>query len=273
MENFKENYWYERIARRGDLVVALAHLTKPNEFRVNEILSNNKLASFEQIINDVNSSAVENLIKILKDGVIRGSGKKGFIIGTNTATCFQEVPSKDILANIELEYERLKRAYDKGYLNKFRLRYTGVGMYFDKRLIFKAGGRPVIYDNTEETRNMLSPDEHWRLVNLNLKSINNITDWTHEREWRIKGDYQFDLEQVFKHYLSSLIFPTRKSFDYFYELIQNEFPQNWFKSFSVNELKEYTPNVIILEEFAPIQLEKRLNQLKAKQFEGIFEDG
>lgn len=35
------------------------------------------------------------------------------------------------------------------------------------------------------------------VFNNNLEDRQNIIDWTHEREWRVKGDFEFELPQVY----------------------------------------------------------------------------
>ena len=45
-------------------------------------------------------------------------------------------------------------------------------------------------------KNFLPENEYWRIVKLDLDSDDNIVDWTHEREWRIKGDFHFELSEV-----------------------------------------------------------------------------
>lgn len=40
-------------------------------------------------------------------------------------------------------------------------------------------------------------EEWWRIVSYNLDDKENIVDWTHEREWRVKGDFEFELSWVY----------------------------------------------------------------------------
>ena len=42
----------------------------------------------------------------------------------------------------------------------------------------------------------MADDEKWRVVTLDLKDKNSFIDWTHEREWRKKGDFEFDYEDA-----------------------------------------------------------------------------
>ncbi|PWX17093.1 hypothetical protein CYK66_01485 [Clostridium perfringens] len=77
-----------------------------------------------------------------------------------------------------------------------KIRYRGIGLMFDKTYIYKKGGRPVIYDKTEEAKKYLTEDKWWRIVNLDLSDSNNIIDWTHEREWRVLNELTFELKNV-----------------------------------------------------------------------------
>jgi hypothetical protein len=64
---------------------------------------------------------------------------------------------------------------------------------FSKSYVYQKGGRPVIYDKTEEAKKYLPPSQWWRIVNLDVSDNNNVIDWTHEREWRVPGDFEFEL--------------------------------------------------------------------------------
>lgn len=72
----------------------------------------------------------------------------------------------------------------------------GYGLRFSKDFIYKSGGRPVIYDKTDEAKMYLPKSEYWRIVNLDFSNENNYIDWMHEREWRIPNDLEFDLSDV-----------------------------------------------------------------------------
>lgn len=50
----------------------------------------------------------------------------------------------------------------------------------------------MIYGNVEELKMQLNEENYWRIVALDYTDKNEIIDWMHEREWRIKGDYVFD---------------------------------------------------------------------------------
>jgi hypothetical protein len=128
---------------------------------------------------------------ILTEGRIRGSDPKaGFITGERPAVCFQDAPLSGIAQNVF--YEQKHRESNPGA----RLRYRAIGLMFDKRYVYKAGGRPVIYDRPDDVKKYLPADQWWRIVNYDLTDNKNIIDWTHEREWRLPGDFHFHLPEA-----------------------------------------------------------------------------
>jgi hypothetical protein len=50
-------------------------------------------------------------------------------------------------------------------------------------------------EKTEVAKAMLPAIEHWRIVDLDL-AADDVVDWTHEREWRIPGDFVFERNQA-----------------------------------------------------------------------------
>lgn len=68
-------FWRERISNRSDLVARITHLTRGN----------------------TDDEAFERLWKILLDKTINGSGNEGYIVGSGSAVCFQEIPLYSIL--------------------------------------------------------------------------------------------------------------------------------------------------------------------------------
>ena len=135
---------------RGDITNSLVHLTKEKD----------------------EDSGLEVLCKILKDGIIKGSGNDGFIKGPNAATCFTETPLSALkhFASEETETDEV------------RYRYYGVAI--SKETGFEQGARPVIYLPDNEA-NWIPTEHKWRHVQYN----HGLVDWTHEREWRVKGDF------------------------------------------------------------------------------------
>lgn len=162
--------WRKRIKERSDITAHLTHLTK------------SELPIFDD---------VDTLIKILRERKITGSTTdKGFIIGDNPAVCFQEAPLYGVCQNVYHEQQNRKELGGKS-------RYHAVGLSFRKDYVFNHGGRPVLYEKTELAKQMLPRDEWWRIVNFNLENQDKIIDWTHEREWRIKGDFTFDITEAY----------------------------------------------------------------------------
>jgi hypothetical protein len=174
--------WQRRIASRSDLTGRLTHLTRP-QGDISEGMS------FE----DLNLRTVDNLIKILQEQKINGSNQQGYIIGEKRAVCFQDAPLYALIQNVE--HERFRR--ENGEDNK--LRYCGVGLSFFKSHIFHDyNGRPVIYEKKEKAKEIVREDEWWRIVNYDFNYENtkwDIIDWTHEREWRVPGDMEFQFNK------------------------------------------------------------------------------
>ena len=131
----------------------------------------------------------ERLLKILQERVIRGSSTdSGFVVGSRPASCFIDAPLYSICEN--LHYER------DHFAQRERTPYSAYGLMFPKDYIYTRGGRPVIYDRTDEAKRMLPAEEHWRIVKLDLSDPNQMVDWTHEREWRVPGNLCFDLSEA-----------------------------------------------------------------------------
>lgn len=169
--------WRSRISHRADISSRVVHLTKPNQ--------------------DENLTALEVLMKILTEQTIQGSGNKlvsgvqrGFICGNAPVVCFQDVPLFSLSENIMHEQDMCSNN------TNLPIRYRPFGLRFDKRYVFRNGGRPVLYENTDTAKSFLPQNEYWRIVKLDLNDDENIIDWTHEREWRIKGDFKFELAEA-----------------------------------------------------------------------------
>lgn len=141
--------------QRGDIVNSLVHLTKEKGDR----------------------TALEVLYKILGDGELIGSTKGGFIKGPHSAVCFTETP----LSSLKHFASKPKQKKDA--------RYRFYGIAINKEGAFKLGARPVIYLPDNEG-GWIPRNQKWRHVRYEYGSV----DWTHEREWRKKGN--FDLTQM-----------------------------------------------------------------------------
>ncbi len=167
---YKLEDWIKRIRSRSDMSGYLYHLTRCTD--------------------DLDSLKV--LVKILKERKLKGSTtSSGFIIGSNQAVCFQDTTTYGLCQNTY--HEQKLREEDKN----LKVRYKPVGIAFAKTYVYGKGGRPVIYERTEDAKKLLDKDEWWRIVNFDLSNPSQIIDWTHEREWRIKGDFDFDLSQAY----------------------------------------------------------------------------
>jgi len=164
--------WKRRLAERIDWSSKLTHLTK------------------EGIVSGKKVIALDILLKILTEKTLKGSTtESGYICGDIPAVCFQDTPLYSLSQNIYYEQKLIKQGQKK-------IRYSGIGLLFEKQDIFRKGGRPVIYDKTSDLKEILGKDQQWRIVNYNLDNNDEIIDWTHEREWRIKHDYSFELKDV-----------------------------------------------------------------------------
>ncbi|MCM1232359.1 MAG: hypothetical protein NC489_19735 [Ruminococcus flavefaciens] len=184
----KEKAWRTRLNFRTDLVARVSHLT-------------GRGASSD-------AEAFNTLWKILTEKKLIASGHegdKGFIIGDTGAVCFQEVPLPAIAENI-LFSEALK----------IETPYHGFGIRVNRGSLYKKGGRPVIYGEKDKLMDLLPADQYWRIVSMDLDDKDAIVDWTHEREWRIAGDFVFewsDIEVVLKDH------------DYFSEFVKRCFEE------------------------------------------------
>lgn len=170
---YNHDKWQKRFTNRSDITLTLTHLTR------------------EQKAEDGNThSSVDVLIKILKEKKIMGSSGKGFICGEHTAVCFQDAPLYGTAQNI---------MHEKDYREELggKVRYSSNGLIFLKKYVYKKGGRPVIYEKLDVAKSIINREEWWRIVSYNLDDNQNIIDWTHEREWRVKGDFRFELPQAY----------------------------------------------------------------------------
>lgn len=167
---YTQKDWIERLRNRSDMSRYLYHLTREND----------------------RQDTIEVLIKILNEKRLIGSTTdSGFIIGDNKAVCFQDTTTYSLCQN---SFHEQKLRENKTIS---KVRYRPMGLAFTKDYVYKKGGRPVIYEKTQIAKQMLPRDEWWRIVNFDLSDKNQIVDWTHEREWRVKGDFEFDLEETY----------------------------------------------------------------------------
>lgn len=170
---YTRDLWNKRIAGRSDLSSQLVHLTRGSELDGKKV------------------GPVDVLVRILKERRISGSTTdNGFVCGDIPATCFQDVPIYSLSQNIHAE-EQYRVAVEGA-----KVRYHGVGLMFPKPYVYAVGGRPVIYESTGKAKAILPEEEWWRIVRFDLSDDDNFVDWTHEREWRVPGGFEFELEQT-----------------------------------------------------------------------------
>lgn len=131
--------------------------------------------------------AFKNLKKIIADG--RLIGGRRYIKGNYRCVCFSEAPLIDLESGLVNEH-----AYS---------RYYPFGIMVTKKWLFALGGRPVIYQPLKEYWSL--PGSHrWRHVTYELRESCGETDFTWEREWRVKCD-----AVVFDERTAQVVVPSR----------------------------------------------------------------
>ena len=80
--------------------------------------------------------------------------------------------------------------------------------------MFERGCRPVIYDKLDEGSEYLNEQELYRLVKLDLSNMDNIIDWSHEREWRLPGNLEFTVDAT------GIVLETKQDFAEFIQKCQ-----------------------------------------------------
>jgi hypothetical protein len=162
-----------------------------------------------QIYDDYELSPVRVLANIIEEQVIHGSTtESGFIVGDEPAVCFHGTPLPGLAKNVHYEKEFKK------------VRYTGNGIAFLKDHIYKMGGRPVFYEETESAKKILPRSEWWRIVNFDLSDPDDINDWTHEREWRIPRKFSFEVDEAL------VVLEDQWAYDEFTSIVPKETYEN-----------------------------------------------
>jgi hypothetical protein len=125
-------------------------------------------------------SAYDNLVSILRTGEIWGSdSESGMIKGSDTATCFMDVP-----------FASMKYVLTRENTDPQKPKYQPYGVAVTKRYAYGQDCRPVLYLSNAELKALRIPDsELWRVVRFEVSTAGWIS-WLHEREWRCKGDFQ-----------------------------------------------------------------------------------
>lgn len=155
----------EREAMRSDLTAFLTHLTRGGD----------------------KDDAYDSLWSILDDKKLKASEQ---VSEAENVVCFQDVPIRSIGENIR--YEQNLREHR----NMPKIRYSPFGIRVEKRIAFIRGARPVVYEKHDDYKKVLQPQYYWRYVAIDYDKSGTYVDWTHEREWRIKGDYEFEYESI-----------------------------------------------------------------------------
>lgn len=124
-----------------------------------------------------NSLDYEEAYQTLK-GIVKTqtlNGGTGMILGKHQCVCFTESPARCLT--------------NKGKLDtKYFSRYTPFGIQYTKQVVFKNGGRPVIYSTRNECeREKDNGNLNWRFVSYD-PNMNGRLDFSWEREWRIKSE-------------------------------------------------------------------------------------
>src|SRR5260370_27124100 len=114
-------------------------------------------------------SALDNLVTILRDQMIRGSAR--MVRGRSPAVCLFDAPLAE-----------LSRLLVRGN----RHRYEPFGIALDRRYAFKTGARPVVYMPWPEARRILPAEELWRGGRSRLDPPPPL-DLTLNRGWRMRG--------------------------------------------------------------------------------------
>jgi hypothetical protein len=132
-------------------------------------------------------SAFDRLVSILNMKVVRASTLPW--ISPDRAVCFTECPWSSLLGHAT--------------------EYSPYGVGFTKECVFAAGGGPVYYVRPDQwqaqkvwdpkVRPFTTPfSPKYRPASMKGGStpIKKTVDYSHEREWRVPGDFVFELKQV-----------------------------------------------------------------------------
>jgi hypothetical protein len=120
------------------------------------------------------TSALDNLVAILRGGVIRGSSR--MVRGKRPVVCLFDAPLAELGRLLARDNRR---------------RYQPFGIALEKRYAFRMGARPVLYMPWSEAQGMLPGSELWRVVTIDMHRTPPV-DWSFEREWRVAGDLPLD---------------------------------------------------------------------------------
>ena len=122
------------------------------------------------------TTSFDVLRKIAQESHLKGTSS--FIKGGSKCVCFTETPIYELARLMSFEW------WDKS-------RYFLYGIAVTKEWLFDQGGRPVIYQRDGEETNLSATQNR----HLHVTYSPGNTDFTWEREWRIKtGQLNLNLE-------------------------------------------------------------------------------
>jgi len=129
----------------------------------------------DTLVHYVRGANLDEAFRVLKTilGERRLRCGTGYIRGGHCCVCFSEAP-----------FRYLGYAIAQGYMAERP--YQPFGIMVKKNWLFAQGGRPVVYQHETEYHE-LPDDLRWRHVRYDPCS-NPPTDFTWEREWRIRVD-------------------------------------------------------------------------------------
>lgn len=137
---------------------------------------------------DTKEAAFRRLQRIIRSKKLLGGAN--LIKGKYRCVCFSEAP----LASLS-----------NGLVNEdYYSKYSPFGIMVSKKWLFRQGGRPVIYQPASEFRAL--PDSHaWRHMTFELRDGKSFSDFTWEREWRIRCE-----ELAFDHTSAQIVVRDQK---------------------------------------------------------------
>jgi len=149
---------YIKALSRDDLSQWLVHFCKSLTFNGQQL---NPFESLKSILNcnRIFASKMEAIIKYEPNG----------------ASCFYDIPPQNWWELINTNPNNRR----------------GYGIIVSKSAFWFKGGRPCIYTENPSTISW-PPDQKYRLIFTDLLRQPFPVDWTHEREWRVVGDFTFD---------------------------------------------------------------------------------
>ncbi|QWP75900.1 hypothetical protein J5226_20175 [Lysobacter sp. K5869] len=178
---------------------------------------------------DTVGDAFKKFQSIIREGRLRGGN--GYIKGGYKCVCFTDTPIS-------------KLGYVLANPDPKKMRYRPIGIMVDKKYVFEAGGRPVIYQPDIDFEKL--PDAlRYRHVRFELDRPEGAVDFTWEREWRLRAD-----ELTLPRDSTTVVLPNRDWRDILVEdhitRIQDEVRQ--LGSDAALAIEAYPWHIIVLED-------------------------